>query len=265
PQEVAPAGDDEGEDGGDDHALADGGLALDGVELLDHLGQAPGAEAGEEHHPQQPHGVGADEGGEDPGDGGEGLILDPGQALQGLEEAALAVQYRGDDGNDAHDHDDALDEVVDGGGHVAPGDDVHPGEHRHDHHAHGVVDVEGHAEQAAEAVVEAGGVGDQEDEDDDRGCQLQGTAGKSLSEKFRHGGAVQVLGHDPGPAAQRRPGQQGPQQGVADARPGGGDAVLPAELTGVAHKNHGGEVAGAVGEGGEPGTHAPSAQDEAAD
>src|SRR5699024_11870324 len=44
-----------------------------------------------------------------------------------------------------------------------------------------------------------------------------------------------------------------------------GDAVLPAELPGVAHEDHGGEVAGAVGEGGEPGAYAPPAQDEAAD
>ena len=41
----------------------------DGVELLDHLGQAPGAQAGEEHHAQQVQGVGAEEGGEDAGDG----------------------------------------------------------------------------------------------------------------------------------------------------------------------------------------------------
>ncbi len=164
PQEVAPAGYDEGEHGGDDHALVDGGLALDGVELLHHLGQAPGAQAREEHHPQQVQGVGAEEGGEHAGGGGGGGVAHPGQAVQGGHEAPLAVEDGGDDGDDAHDHDDALNEVVNGGGHVAPGDDVHPGEHRHDHDAHGVVDVKGHAEQPGEAVVQRGGVGDQKTE-----------------------------------------------------------------------------------------------------
>ena len=46
---------------------------------------------------------------------------------------------------------------------------------------------------------------------------------------------------------------------------GGGDAVFPAELAGVAHKDHGGEIGGAVSEGGEPGPHGASAQHEAVD
>ena len=87
------------------------------------------------------------------------------QPLQGGQEAPLTLEDSGDDGADAENHDDALDEVVDGGGHVAPGDDVDTGENRHHHHAHAVVDVKGHAEQAGEPVVEAGGVGDEEDED----------------------------------------------------------------------------------------------------
>ena len=115
-----------------------------------------------------------------PGGAGEHLrVLDPGQALQGGHKAALAVEHGGDDGDDADEHDDALDEVVDGGGHVAAGDDIDAGEHRHDDDAHGVVDVKRHAEQAGEAVVQGGRVGDEEDEDDDRRGDLQRLAARS--------------------------------------------------------------------------------------
>lgn len=144
-----------------------------------------------------------------------------------------------------------------------PGNDIHAGEHRHNNDAQGVVDVKGHAEQAAQAVVQAGGVGDEEDEDDDRGGDLQGLAAKALAKKLGHGGAVQVLGHDAGAAAQHGPGQQGAQQGVADARPGGGDAIFPAELSGVAHKDHSGKIGRAIGEGGEPRAHRAPAQHKA--
>ena len=74
-----------------------------------------------------------------------------------------------------------------------------------------------------------------------------------------------MLGHDAGAAAQHHPGQQRAQQGVSDPRPGGGDAVFPAKLSGVAYKDHGGEIGGAVGKGGEPGAHRASAQHEAVD
>lgn len=117
--------------------------------------------------PQQVQGVGAEEGGEDAGDVRDGGVAHLGQSLQGGHKASLAVEDGGDDGADAHDHDDALDEVVDGGGHVAAGDDIHPGEDRHDDDTHGIVDVKGHAEQAGQSVVQRGGVGDEEDEDDD--------------------------------------------------------------------------------------------------
>ena len=74
-----------------------------------------------------------------------------------------------------------------------------------------------------------------------------------------------MLGHNPGAAAQHHPGQQGAKHRVADARPGGGDTILPAKLPGVAHKDHGGEIGGTVGEGGEPGAHRAPAQYEAVD
>lgn len=69
-----------------------------------------------------------------------------------------------------------------------------------------------------------------------------------------------MLAHDPGPPAQDDPGQQAANQGVADANPGGGQAVFPSELSGVTDEYNGGKVGGAVGKGSEPGANAPSSQ-----
>ena len=61
------------------------------------------------------------------------------------------------------------------------------------------------------------------------------------------------------------PGKQAAEDGVADADPRGGDAVLPAELSRVAHEDDGGEVARAKRESGEPRPHVAPAQDEPVD
>lgn len=132
-QEVAAAGDDQGEEGRDDGPLVDGFLRLDGVELLDHLGQAPGAQTGQDHHAQEVDGVRAEEGGIDTGDGAvERLrVGDGSHAVQGFRKAALAMEHGGNDGDDAHQHDAALDEIVDGCGHVAASDDIDAGQNAH--------------------------------------------------------------------------------------------------------------------------------------
>jgi len=194
---------------------------------------------------------------------GNGGVRNLAQLVQGLHEAALAVQYGGDDGDDAADHDDALDEIVDGGGHVAAGDDIDGGENGHHDDAHAVINVKGHAEQAGEAIVQRGGIGDQENENDGRSGSLELGAVEAPREELGHGGAVQVLGHDAGAPAQEGPCHQRAQKRVANAGPGGGNAVFPAELAGIANENHRREIAGAIGESCEPGTHAASAQDEA--
>ena len=57
----------------------------------------------------------------------------------------------------------------------------------------------------------------------------------------------------------------GCRSGIANANPGGGQAVFPSELTGITDKYHSGKVGGAVGKGGEPGPHAPSSQNKVID
>ena len=167
--------------------------------------------------------------------------------------AALLGQHRADHDHEAHEHDDALDEVVHGRRHVAARDHVDRREDRHEDDAPGVVDGERHPEKAREAVVERRRVGDEEDEDDDRRHDLQGRAPEALGEEVGHRGGIEVLRHDARAASQHGPREERADERVADAGPGRGNAVPPAELAGVAHEHHGGEVGGPVRERREPG------------
>ena len=85
-----------------------------------------------------------------------------------------------------------------------------------------IVDRERHAEETAQAVIQGGGVGDHEDEDDNGGGDLQGRRGEALAEEVRHGCAGEALGHDPGAPAEDHPRQQGSDDGVTDTYPGAG-------------------------------------------
>ena len=76
---------------------------------------------------------------------------------------------------------------------------------------------------------------------------------------------AQAVRHLARARAQYPPGQQASQDGVADADPRGGHAVFPTELTGVAHEDDGGEVAGAERERAQPRPHVAAAQDEPVD
>ena len=59
------------------------------------------------------------------------------------------------------------------------------------------------------------------------------------------------------------PCEEGAEEGVAEAYPGGGHAVLPAELARVADEDNGRKVGGSIGKGGEPGTNGTAPQYEA--
>ena len=264
-EEVAAARHDQRERGGDNGALLDISLVLDGVELLHHLGQAPGAQRGQDDDAQQTERIGSEEGVERARNRGGARVLHLGKTVERFHEAALIHKHRRDDRHNADDHDNALDEVVDRRRHVAARDNIDTRQHAHGDDAPDVVDVERHAEQTGKTVVKRGGVGNQENKGDDGSADLESLAVKALAEELGHGRRVEVLGHNAGASAQNHPCQQRADQGVADADPGGRDAELPAELSRVADKDNRGKVGGAVGERRQPRTDASAAQHKAVD
>ena len=175
----------------------------------------------------------------------------------------MAVEDGGDHGHDAHQHDDTLDEVIDGRAHVAAHDDVDTRQRGHDEHPAPVGQGEGGREELSQTVEEGGGVGDEEDKDDGGGHQAQSPGLVAQAEEIGHGAAADVLGHDAGAAAQEHPGHERADEGVAQTDPRGGQAEVPAEASRVADENDRGEVGRAEGEGGEPGAYRAAAQDEA--
>ena len=243
-EEVAPAGDDEGEEGRDDRTGLDGLFIFDGIELLDHLRKAPGTERRQDDDAEQSGRVRAEEAREkalcalQSGFGDVGRV-DDGEFLHGVQEAALAVQDRRDDRRDTAEHDDALDEVIERCGHVTAGDDVDGGQERHDEDDDMVVDAEGHPEETGQTVVDTGRIRDQEDERDDGSDDLERLRTIPFSEVLGHGARVEFLGHDAGTAAEDDPREERTDEGIPQADPGGREAELPAELAGVTDEHDG--------------------------
>ena len=260
-QKVAAAGNHEREQRGDDGALLHGRAAFDGVELLHHLRQSPGAQAGQDHDAQQVQRVGPEHAHERAVHGGQ-IGRNARQLVDGLGEPAVVHQDGHNDRDDAQQHDDALQKVVHDRGHVAADDHIDAGDRRHADHACLVGQAERHAEQTRQAVVDARRVRDEEHEDD--GCRRNAQALRPipLPEEFRHGGGAQAVRHLARARPQHPPGKKAAQDGVADACPQRGDAVFPSELAGVAHEHHGREIAGTERERRHPGPHVAAAQHE---
>ena len=162
----------------------------------------------------------------------------------------------------AYKHCYSLQEVVDGRGHVAARYYIYRGQHCHQQYADGVVDVERHAEQSGQAVVQRSGVGNKEYEDYYGRADLERRGLKTLGEELRHGLGVQVLGHDAGAPAQDDPRKQGADDGVAQAYPCRRNAVFPAELACVTYEYDRGEIRSAVRECCKPGANGASAEHE---
>ena len=184
-----------------------------------------------------------------------------------LGESAVPVEDGPDDGDDADDHDATLDEVVHDGGHVTAEYDVCAGDKRHEDDAVFVrhVDAECDDDEARESVVDASGVGDEEDEDDGCSGDAQRLGIVALAEELGHRGGAQAMRHLAGAGAEHPPCQKRSDDGVADARPRGGQTVLETELAGVSDEDDRGEVAGSVCERREPWTNVAPAEDEAVD
>ena len=177
-------------------------------------------------------------------------------------EASIAVEHGRDDGADTHQHDQSLDEVVHGRRHVTAYYHIDTGEDGHTQYAPDVIHVEGHAEKPGKAVIERRRIRDEENEDDNGRGDLERIAEETLPEEVGHRGALQMLRHQARPASQDPPGQERADECVAQADPGGGQSVLPAELTGVPDEDNRREVRRTECECRKPGADIAASQDE---
>ncbi len=88
---------------------------------------------------------------------------------------------------------------------------------------------------------------------------------EALAEELGHGRGLESLRDLTRARTEHPPGKQAADDGVANARPGCGHAVLPAKLASVADEHDGAEVGGAVGEGRKPGTDVTTTENETVD
>ena len=83
-----------------------------------------------------------------------------GQGIERLHKAAVVPQNHGHHGNDPKDHNNPLDKIIDGCGHISPSYYINPCQHRHDDNTDGIVNIEGHAEKTGEPIIKRGSIGD---------------------------------------------------------------------------------------------------------
>ena len=86
---------------------------------------------------------------------------------------------------------------------------------------------------------------------------------KTRAEEIWHGAALDVLRHEFCTSTEDNPCQQRPYDRIADANPSGTEAVFPAKLSGIAHKDYSREIRSAKSESREPRTDSPAAEHKA--
>ena len=76
-----------------------------------------------------------------------------GQRIHRFGKAALRIEHGRDDDDDAHQHDDALNEIIDRCGHIPAGDHIDAGKQRHDHDTYGVIYRKGHGKKPGKTII----------------------------------------------------------------------------------------------------------------
>ena len=229
-----------------------------------HLRKSPGTKGGQDDNSEKIGRIGAEEGREGAllSERCGNIALNFGELYYRIQKTALIIQYGYNDGADAEQHDNALDKIIDGSRHIAAQYDIDSGQNSHCDDTDGIRNIERDPEQARQAVVDGGGIGNQEDEGNGGGRNLQRLAEIPLPEVIRHCCCGQVVGHNAGPSAEHDPGKQASEECIAQTDPGRGKTVLPSELSGVTDEYDGGKIGCAVRECGQPRADGTSAQNE---
>ena len=136
-----------------------------------------------------------------------------------LDKTSLAVEHHSDDGDDASEHDNALDEVVDGCGLITAQNHIDGSEECHEDDAVFVWNAEAHVEKFGDSAIDTSRVGNEEHESDDGRSDAQSLIGKSGAEKVWHGARVDVLGHQFGATTEDNPCKERTNDGVANTNP----------------------------------------------
>ena len=173
------------------------------------------------------------------------------------------IQQHKDRDDYADDHDYALYEVRDGGGEVAAEEEIRRGQTGENEYAPHGVDAERRLEDVPHALIDRGGIRQQEHEYRKCRDQLDILALVSLFEKLRHRARIERDGHVLGAVCEHEPCGERADEHIAYAYPHGGKPEIPAELARISHEYDGGEIGRSVCECREPPSHALVGEHEA--
>ena len=121
-------------------------LILYGIEFAHHLRKSPCSQRCQYYDEKQPERIRTEEGCKRPRICS--ILADTGETCYSFCKAAVSVQNGGNDSYNAEQHDYALYEIIDRGGHVTAYYDIYAGQHRHCYYAYSVIYSERHTEQS---------------------------------------------------------------------------------------------------------------------
>ena len=156
--------------------------------------------------------------------------------LERLCETTLAVQHHSNDGDDAAQHDDALNEVVDGCSLVAAQNHIDSRKQCHDDDTVLIRDAETHVEEFRDTAIHTCCIGNEEYESNDGSRNAQSLITETCAEEVWHGARLDMLSHQFCTTTQDEPCQKRTDNGIADTNPRTGKTILPAELTCITDK-----------------------------
>ena len=119
---------------------------LYGIEFAHHLRKSPCSERSQYYNKKQAEGVRSEERRECTGICA--LFIYSGKACYCFGKTSVSIQNGGNDSYNAEQHDYALYEIIDRGGHVTAYYDIYAGQHRHCYYAYSVIYSERHTEQS---------------------------------------------------------------------------------------------------------------------
>ena len=106
---------------------------------------------------------------------------------QSLSETTLTVEHHSDDSDDATEHHDALNEVVDGSCLITSQNHIDSCEQCHDDDTIFVRDAEAHVEELGDTAIHTSCVRNEEHESDDGSNDAKSLIAESCAEEIRHG------------------------------------------------------------------------------
>ena len=129
------------------------------------------------------------------------------------------MEHNGNDGCNAEEHYNTLNEVIDGCGFITTQNNIYCRQRCHYHGTVFVGNIETHLKEFRDTHIDTSCIRDKEYEGYDRGYHTKPLIIIACTEEIRHGTTLNVLGHQFGTLSQYEPGKQRTDDSITNTYP----------------------------------------------